>query len=72
MVDRGCFVSFKYRGCSDEDRDDEGATLVLYYCLSNCSHAPLRLALKLGAKFESGVSLAIEYLACPRYDILPT
>ena len=72
MVERECFVPLKDRGCSDEDRDDEGAALVLYYCFSSCSHAPLRPALKLGAKFESGICSAIAYLACPRYGVLPT
>ena len=39
---QGVCVSLKGLGCSDGDKDDEGATLVLYYCLSNGSHALLR------------------------------
>ena len=72
MEDRGCCVSLKDRGCSDEDKDDEGATSVLYYCPSSSSHALLRPVLKLGAKFESGICLAIAYQACPRYGVIPT
>ena len=69
MVDRGCCVSLKDCGCSEGDRDDEEVTFVLYYCLSNCSHAPLRPVLKLGENFESGICLAIAYPACPSYSV---
>ena len=54
MVDRRFCVSLKDRGCSDEDKDDEGTRLVLYLCLSNGWHAPSRPALNWGPNPNPG------------------
>lgn len=69
---QGVGVSLRDRGRRDGDKDVEGATLVLYHPLSNALHAPLRLALTLGGKSESGISLEITFEACSGHDVLLT